>query len=294
MYSTLANAYYMAVADNGNPEHWALSDRASLLKIFEPYLNVTERCYDKRGCVSDGDFNSLNGTKRFGRISQIIDYPKLRLNGGFSIVVFDPPHNGCEYDTTITDSSGNSVPLHVQNDCGSISGVINNTKDPNASTYYRDGSIGVYDSLIKYTQDENELAGVLAHEISHAIDYRQGILRGYFSFLNAFSSKNYEYKADKRAVDFMVKANYNPIGLIVALNRIAPEYRYDVFSTHPLTSRRTATIYEYIYTKYPEYLVQNEYKDNMIYQNFLITSKENRKRLEEKIKSNSTKKVKYL
>ena len=172
--------------------------------------------------------------------------------------------------------------------------VINNTKDPNASTYYRDGSIGVYDSLIKYTQDENELAGVLAHEISHAIDYRQGILRGYFSFLNAFSSKNYEYKADKRAVDFMVKANYNPIGLIVALNRIAPEYRYDVFSTHPLTSRRTATIYEYIYTKYPEYLVQNEYKDNMIYQNFLITSKENRKRLEEKIKSNSTKKVKYL
>lgn len=48
MYSTLANAYYMAVADNGNPEHWALSDRASLLKIFEPYLNVTERCYDKR------------------------------------------------------------------------------------------------------------------------------------------------------------------------------------------------------------------------------------------------------
>ena len=57
MYSTLANAYYMAVADNGNPEHWALSDRASLLKIFEPYLNVTERCYDKRGCVSDGDFN---------------------------------------------------------------------------------------------------------------------------------------------------------------------------------------------------------------------------------------------
>ncbi len=172
--------------------------------------------------------------------------------------------------------------------------VINNSKQPNAATYYRNGVIGVYDSLIKYTEDENEIAGILAHEISHAVDYRQGIFRGYFSFLNSLNSKNYEYKADKRAVDYLVKANYNPLALIVALNRIAPEYRYDAFSSHPLTSRRLATIYEYIYVKYPEYLVQNEYKDNMIYQNFLITSKENRKRLEEKIKSNSNKKVKYL
>ncbi len=161
MYSTLANAYYMAVADNGNPEHWALSDRASLLKIFEPYLNVTERCYDKRGCVSDGDFNSLNGTKRFGRISQIIDYPKLRLNGGFSIVVFDPPHNGCEYDTTITDSSGNSVPLHVQNDCGSISGVINNTKGKDYINYLGKDHFtfvvskkGIYPYGYKYSDEE--------------------------------------------------------------------------------------------------------------------------------------------
>ncbi len=172
--------------------------------------------------------------------------------------------------------------------------VLNNAKEPNAKTYYRDGSIAIYDSVIKYTEDENEIAGIIAHEISHAVDYRQGIFKGLFSYTNWFNSKNYEYKADKRAVDYMVKANYNPLALIVALNRIGTEYRYDIFSTHPLTSRRMATIYEYIYTKYPEYLVQNKYISHPLYQNFLITSEENRKKLEEKIKSKSNKKVKYL
>ena len=91
----------------------------------------------------------------------------------------------------------------------------------------------------------------------------------------------------------MVKAGYNPLGMIVVLNKILDDQRYDWHLTHPLGSKRLATIYEYIYTKYPQYLVQNEYKDNLIYQNFLLTSRENRHKFEEKIKSGSTKKIKY-
>ena len=34
-------------------------------------------------------------------------------------------------------------------------------------------------------------------------------------------------------------------------------------------------------------------KDNLIYQNFLLTSRENRQKFEEKIKNGSTKKIKY-
>ena len=134
----------------------------------------------------------------------------------------------------------------------------------------------------------------MAHEISHGVDYRQGILKGYFSFIaTSLNSKKYEYKADKRAADYLVKAGYNPLALIVALNKIAPQLRFDSSLSHPLTSKRMAEIYEYIYVKYPQYLVQNEYKDNIYYQNFLITSKENREKLENKIKSNSKKKVNY-
>ena len=62
--------------------------------------------------------------------------------------------------------------------------VIDNTKLPNASTYYSDGVIAVYDSVVKYAKDENEIAGILAHEISHAVDFRQGIFKGTFSFFN--------------------------------------------------------------------------------------------------------------
>ena len=111
-----------------------------------------------------------------------------------------------------------------------------------------------------------------------------------FEYLN---SKKYEYKADKRAVDYLVNAGYNPLAMIVSLNKIAPQLRYDSGSSHPLVTKRMAEIYEYIYTKYPQYLVQNEYKDNIYYQNFLVTSKQNREKLENKIKTNSKKKVKY-
>ena len=171
---------------------------------------------------------------------------------------------------------------------------VKTSKSPNAYTYYVDNEIVVTNSLLETIANEDELAAILAHEISHGVDYRQGVFKGYFTYLsNNLSPKKYEYKADKRAVDYMVKAGYNPVALIVVLNTIAPQSRYDWCLSHPLTSRRMATIYEYIYAKYPQYLVQNEYKDNLVYQNFLLTSRENRAKLEQKIKNNSTRKVKY-
>ena len=135
MYATLANAYNRAVADNGSPEYWDLSDQASLMKIIEPYLNVVERCYYKKGCVSEGKFNSLSGGVRHDRLSQSLSYPKIRLNGGFSLAVISMPHNGCKYVTTINDSSGNPVTVNVTNDCGVITGVITNKKGKDYINY---------------------------------------------------------------------------------------------------------------------------------------------------------------
>ena len=69
--------------------------------------------------------------------------------------------------------------------------------------------------------------------------------------------------------------------------------RQDLISTHNLTSKRLAIIYEYIYTKYPYYLKENPYFKTESYQNFLLTSINNRKMLEEKIKNNSKGNLKY-
>lgn len=165
----------------------------------------------------------------------------------------------------------------------------------NAGTSIRDRKIVLYKGMLGYLDNEDELAAVLAHEIAHGIDSNQGIFRGYFSYIPmSIQTKKYEYKADKRAVDLLIKAGYNPLALITAGSKLYSQPRYDWCSTHPLGSRRLMTIYEYIYSKYPEYLIDNKYKDNVYYQNFLITSRENRKKLEKKINSNSKGTLNYL
>ncbi len=148
--------------------------------------------------------------------------------------------------------------------------------------------------VIPYIDSDDELAAILSHSIAHGVDSYEGILRGYISILNYWVAPNkYDLKADKAAVDYMVNADYNPLALITILNKIGKQYRYDVLSNHTLVSRRMMLIYEYIYTKYPHILVENEYKDNVYYQNFLLTSRNNRMKLLEKIKTNSNNKIRY-
>ena len=148
--------------------------------------------------------------------------------------------------------------------------------------------------VLPYIDSDDELAGLLAHQISHGVDTYNGVMRGYISILNYWVAPNkYDMLADKRAVDYMVNAGYNPLAYIVILNKIMQQYRYDIFSNHTLVSRRMMMIYEYIYTKYPSILVDNDYKDNVYYQNFLLTSRQNRIMLRDKIQSGSNKKLKY-
>ena len=148
--------------------------------------------------------------------------------------------------------------------------------------------------VLPYIDSDDELAGLLAHQISHGVDTYDGIFRGYISILNYWVAPNkYDMLADKRAVDYMVNAGYNPLAYIVILNKIMQQYRFDIFSNHTLVSRRMMMIYEYIYTKYPSILVDNEYKDNVYYQNFLLTSRQNRMMLKDKIQSGSSKKLNY-
>ena len=146
----------------------------------------------------------------------------------------------------------------------------------------------------KFVDNEDELAAFVSRGISMALKSYGGMWRGGLNAIQVKAApKMYEIVADKRAVDFMVNAGYDPIGLITFLNKSQPQKRYDTFSSSNLTSKRLAIIYEYIYTKYPYFLANNKYIDNESYQNFLLTSVDNRKKLEDKIKNHSEKKIKY-
>lgn len=164
----------------------------------------------------------------------------------------------------------------------------------NAYSYHSDREIILFKGLLNKLQTDDEIAAVLAHEISHSVDSYNGILRGTFSsFAYVFQPRKFEYKADKRAVDYMVNAGYNPVAMIIMLNKCCGQNRFDWHRSHPLTSRRMMEVYEYIYKKYPEFLANNEYKNNLYYQNFLLTSQENRLKFQNKVKTNSKKRIKY-
>ena len=152
----------------------------------------------------------------------------------------------------------------------------------------------IYDGLYNSVQTDDELAALISREISTVIKSYDGVWGGTIDSVQvALSSKKFETAADKRAVDFMVNAGYNPLALIVYINKTCPQKRFDKFSRHNLTSKRLARIYEYITYKYPQYLENNKYINNKYYQNFLLTSIENRKQLEEKIKYKSYEELKY-
>lgn len=152
----------------------------------------------------------------------------------------------------------------------------------------------VFGDAYKNIETDDELAGYIAREIPAAIrSYKGGT--GFLSSVKVKAApKKYELVFDKLAVDYMVKAGYNPLGLITYINKSYPQARQDTFSSTNLTSKRLAYIYERIYMQYPSFLVNNTYLENEYYQNFLLTSIENRKKVLEKSKKTiGSKGIKY-
>jgi len=155
-------------------------------------------------------------------------------------------------------------------------------KDVNAAAYSYPKRVCVYKGLLPFIDSEDELAAILSHEIAHQIDFYAGALRRMAMRLN---SEKYEMKADKAGIDFMVNAGYNPVAMLVVLNKITGEPTFSEdwgMRSHPAGSERLAYLYEYIYAKYPIYLAENDYKNNIYYQNFLLTSKKQRAIIREK------------
>lgn len=153
----------------------------------------------------------------------------------------------------------------------------------------------VYENAYKYVSNDDELAGYLSREIAAAVRSYDGIGDGWLSSLKIKAApKKYELVFDKMAVDYMVKAGYNPIGLITYINKTCPQTRQDKISNKNLTSKRLAYIYERICINYPSYIVNNKYINEDSYQNFLLTSQNNRRKFEQKIKSgNYRQEIKY-
>ena len=133
------------------------------------------------------------------------------------------------------------------------------------------GYIYVTYDLFDYVQSDNELAGILAHEIAHIIHNHAlkqtrdntkytlltilavlltrepdvGVLGKLttITLLNQYS-REYEEEADLTAIDLLIKTGYNPVGFLTSLERLyaremfKPEVNLGIFQTHPDTENR--------------------------------------------------------
>lgn len=140
----------------------------------------------------------------------------------------------------------------------------------NAVTYKSTKNVVVYYGILPYFDNDDELAFVLGHEMTHAIDS----YGGFFKWINmSLNSKEYEYKADLGGIDLMVKAGYNPVAAICTTKKWMPEdyLAFWIFATHPKTSKRLMAMYKYIYIKYP-WALKTDMVHNINFENFTYSS----------------------
>ena len=157
-------------------------------------------------------------------------------------------------------------------------------------TNYDDMTVTVPKGVLYNVESEDELAAVIAHQTAYCLIYKDNK----FSKMNIkFSPKKYEVFADKIAADMLVKAKYSPVSLITVINKTYGDKKDRLFSKHVKTSVRLANIYEHIVRKYPLELEKSSFKNNLYYQNFLLTSRKNRETLQNKLHKNQTNQTKY-
>lgn len=142
------------------------------------------------------------------------------------------------------------------------------------------GYIYINKGLLDSVESDDELAGVIAHEVAHVAHHhlvallkKQGQYNAYMFaiFAAAMLSKSQDVQnifngaqlfqiakmnaytqeaeedADRTAIEYMIRAGYNPVGMLTFIEKLAREDAYNpidlgVFRTHPLTRNRASYI----------------------------------------------------
>lgn len=157
-----------------------------------------------------------------------------------------------------------------------------------------DKEICVYTGLLKFVDNDAELAAVIAHEIGHIVNShvaKQNVINVLNQTLiyssNASAglktvaygannlsmlkmSRSQEYEADITGADLIARAGYNPLAMVSVLYKIGGSYA-DFISTHPSGDKRTMYIYDYISYVYPDKTKAGYNTDS--YEKFMIFAK---------------------
>ncbi|MBQ6516026.1 M48 family metallopeptidase [bacterium] len=211
----------------------------------------------------------------------------------FALFVF----NNCvtEAATQYTESKVTTIGQKVLTENNLPKEVTFNVVESETINAYADtnNNIVIYTGLLNLLEKDEELAGIMSHEIGHIMKshcYKQTFFKLALSIIiskitNQYAavgaevasgfasnkvSREHEYDADYTSADLLHKAGYNTLGLISALNKISDKY-IDVLSDHPSGDKRLMALYDYINYNYPDD-VKKGYSTNS-YKSFLETAK---------------------
>ena len=178
-------------------------------------------------------------------------------------------------------------------------------------------NIVIYTGLLNLVEKDEELAGIMSHEIGHIMKshcYKQSLFNMVLNFITSKATSQYasmsaeiasslastkvsreqEYDADYTSADLLYKAGYNPLGLISALNKISSNY-VDILVDHPSGDKRLMALYDYINYNYPDAVKKgyntNSYKSFLEYAKPTLDERANNSKLNEKY-INTQKKLK--
>ena len=205
---------------------------------------------------------------------------------------------------------------------------VTDNADMNASNTNTTQYVYIYSGDLKYVENDNELAAVVAHEIGHLVNghyTKSSLLNGAISSFNPTTSsekgaatvdllkaissskvsKDNQKEADITAVDLMMSAKYNPLALISVVYKSDIAKNGGLLDSDLSCEERIMNIYDYANYNYPEQVKANYKTDsyqqalNLIYANLKIRNADAKKlakakKEQEKLKKDKLKRVRNM
>lgn len=167
-------------------------------------------------------------------------------------------------------------------------------------------TVYIYSGDLKYVENDNELAAVVAHEIGHLVnghEAKSNILNNAISSFNPNTStdggaatvsllktissnkvsKENDKEADLTAVDLLMTAKYNPLALISVVYKSDLAVSGGILDSNLSCEDRIMNIYDYTNYNYPAQVKANYKTDsyqkalNLIYANLKIRNADKKK-----------------
>lgn len=136
--------------------------------------------------------------------------------------------------------------------------IIFDTSYSNDMNLHNNRTVSMYFADYLRLSSDDEVAALIAHDLAQGLHSYTGVLNGQFMFTKNgcfpfnYIAKRNELNFDKQAIDFLVKAGYNPKALETALNKTTGEWRGTFWGRHNKTSVRVKKVNRYIDNKYSQ------------------------------------------